>query len=131
MNNNENSNLFSGKSLRLGGSRKILNEGDNYFGDLSAILIDNLPLWAEMMSTPNSEISLMNKWDEKLSAIIETTTNEDVTSLAGVPSWMLIMLNKILKKKSVIISWNYGKTWRFIFMAGLTLNLIKINSKKF
>ena len=67
--NNENSNLFSGKSLRLGGSKKLYESNNNYFGDLSAILIDNLPMWAEMLSAPNNEISLMDKWDEKLKAI--------------------------------------------------------------
>lgn len=101
MNNNEDSNLFSGKSLRLGGSKKIQNNGNKYFGDLSAILIDNLPIWAELMSAPNNEISLMDKWDEKLNAIIKNTINEDVTSLAGVPSWMLIMINKILAEKNI------------------------------
>ena len=98
INNNENSNIFSGKSLRLGGSRKIYENNNNYFGDLSAILIDNLPVWAEIISTPNNSISLMDKWDEKIEAIIEGTLNEDVRSLAGVPSWMLTLLNKLLEK---------------------------------
>ena len=97
LNNNENSNMFLGKSLRLGGSRKIYENNDHYFGDLSAILIDNLPVWAELISTPNNEISLMDKWDEKISAIIKGTLQEDVRSLAGVPSWMLTLLNKLLE----------------------------------
>ena len=97
LNNNENSNMFLGKSLRLGGSRKIYENNDNYFGDLSAILIDNLPIWAELISTPNNEISLMDKWDEKIDAIIRGTLQEDVRSLAGVPSWMLTLMNKLLK----------------------------------
>ena len=97
LNNNENSNMFLGKSLRLGGSRKIYENNDHYFGDLSAILIDNLPVWAELISTPNNEISLMDKWDEKIAAIIRGTLQEDVRSLAGVPSWMLTLLNKLLE----------------------------------
>ena len=100
VNNNEDSNLFSGKSLRLGGSKKLYENNNYYFGDLSAILIDNLPLWAEMLSAPNNEISLMDKWDEKIKAIINSTLNENITSLAGVPSWMLILLNKILKERN-------------------------------
>ena len=97
LNNNENSNMFLGKSLRLGGSRKIYENNDHYFGDLSAILIDNLPVWAELISTPNNEISLMDKWDEKIAAIIKGTLQEDVRSLAGVPSRMLTLLNKLLE----------------------------------
>ena len=100
VNNNKDSNLFSGKSLRLAGSKKLYENNNNYFGDLSAILIDNLPLWAEMLSAPNNEISLMDKWDEKIKAIINSTLNENITSLAGVPSWMLILLNKILEERN-------------------------------
>ncbi|MDC0116867.1 GH3 auxin-responsive promoter family protein [Flavobacteriaceae bacterium] len=100
VNNNKDSNLFSGKSLRLGGSKKLYENNNNYFGDLSAILIDNLPLWAEILSAPNNEISLMDKWDEKIKAIINSTLNENITSLAGVPSWMLILLNKILEERN-------------------------------
>ncbi|MDA9339035.1 GH3 auxin-responsive promoter family protein [Flavobacteriaceae bacterium] len=100
VNNNKDSNLFSGKSLRLGGSKKLYENNNNYFGDLSAILIDNLPLWAEILSAPNNEISLMDKWDEKIKAIINSTLNENITSLAGVPSWMLILLNKISEERN-------------------------------
>jgi len=130
INNNKKSNLFSGKSLRLGGSRKILNKGDNYFGDLSAILIDNLPLWAEMMSTPNSEISLINDWDNKLIRIIETSIKENVTSLAGVPSWMLIMLNKVLKEKKFN---NISEVWKNLevyFHGGIDFKPYKNQFKK-
>lgn len=108
INNNTNSNLFSGKSLRLGGSRKLYENNNNYFGDLSAILIDNLPIWAEMISTPNNQISLIDKWDEKINAVIKNTINEDVTSLAGVPSWMLTLLNNVLyetKKTNISEVW--------------------------
>ena len=64
---------------------------------MSAILIDNLPIWAELISTPGNEISLMDKWDEKIDAIIKGTLQEDVRSLAGVPSWMLTLMNKLLE----------------------------------
>ena len=96
LNNNESSELFIGKSLRLGGSKQIYEDNNTYFGDLSAILIENMPIWAEFSSTPSNKISLMNEWEEKLSAIITETRNENVTSFAGVPSWMLVLLNKVL-----------------------------------
>ena len=130
INNNENSNLFSGKSLRLGGSKKILNDGNKYFGDLSAILIDNLPVWAEMMSTPNNEISLMDKWDEKLDAVISSTINEDVTSLAGVPSWMLIMINKVLKERKVNHVKEIWKNLEVYFHGGVDFKPYKNQFKK-
>lgn len=96
LNNNENSDLFLGKSLRLGGSSKIYENNNTYFGDLSAILIENMPIWAEFSSTPSNKISLMSEWETKLTAIINETKAENVTSFAGVPSWMLVLLNRIL-----------------------------------
>ncbi|MDN3676147.1 GH3 auxin-responsive promoter family protein [Flavobacterium paronense] len=96
LNNNENSEMFLGKSLRLGGSSQIYENNNTYFGDLSAILIENMPIWAEFSSTPSSKISLMSEWETKLAAIINETKNENVTSFAGVPSWMLVLLNRIM-----------------------------------
>jgi hypothetical protein len=97
LNNNENSQLFTGKSLRLGGSRQIYQDNNSFFGDLSAILIENMPIWAEFSSTPSSKVSLMSEWEAKIPAIINETIQENVTSFAGVPSWMLVLLNKVLE----------------------------------
>ncbi|UGS21471.1 GH3 auxin-responsive promoter family protein [Flavobacterium cyclinae] len=97
LNNNEDSQLFVGKSLRLGGSKQLYEDNNTFFGDLSAILIDNMPIWAEFSSTPSSKISLMGDWETKLPAIINETINENVTSLAGVPSWMMVLLQKTLE----------------------------------
>jgi hypothetical protein len=96
LNNNENSEMFLGKSLRLGGSSQIYENNNTYFGDLSAILIENMPIWAEFSSTPSSKVSLMSEWETKLTHIINETKNENVTSFAGVPSWMLVLLNRIM-----------------------------------
>jgi hypothetical protein len=98
LNNNENSEMFLGKSLRLGGSSQIYENNSTFFGDLSAILIENMPIWAEFSSTPNNKISLMNDWETKLCSIIKQVKNENVTSFAGVPSWMLVLLNRLLEE---------------------------------
>jgi len=108
LNNNENSQLFTGKSLRLGGSKELYKENGTVFGDLSAILIDNMPFWAEFSSTPSSKVSLMSDWEYKMQAIVDETINENVTSLTGVPSWMLVLLNNVLEttgKKSLLDIW--------------------------
>ncbi|MEO6347949.1 MAG: GH3 auxin-responsive promoter family protein [Aquaticitalea sp.] len=97
LNNNENSQMFTGKSLRLGGSKELYSENGTVFGDLSAILIDNMPFWAEFSSTPSSRVSLMSNWEHKMQAIVDETIQENVTSLAGVPSWMLVLLHNVLE----------------------------------
>jgi hypothetical protein len=98
LNNNENSEMFLGKSLRLGGSSQIYEDNATFFGDLSAILIENMPIWAEFSSTPNNKTSLLSDWETKLPAIINEVKNENVTSFAGVPSWMLVLMNKLLEE---------------------------------
>lgn len=97
LNNNEDSQLFTGKSLRLGGSKELYKENGTVFGDLSAILIDNMPFWAEFSSTPSNKVSLMSDWEYKMQAIVDETINENVTSLTGVPSWMLALINNVLE----------------------------------
>ncbi|WP_412983764.1 GH3 auxin-responsive promoter family protein [Pontimicrobium sp. IMCC45349] len=108
LNNNPESQLFTGKSLRLGGSKELYEENGTVFGDLSAILIDNMPFWAEFSSTPSSKVSLMSDWEYKMQAIVDETIQENVTSLAGVPSWMLVLLNNVLEttgKQSLFDIW--------------------------
>lgn len=93
------STIFKGKGLTLGGSHKIDNfSNKSYYGDLSAILIENLPFWTEFIRTPSQEIALLDKWEEKLEKIANETLKENVTSIAGVPSWNMVMIKYILEK---------------------------------
>jgi hypothetical protein len=97
-NNNEDSQLLTGKCLRLGGSSELYNNNNSYFGDLSAIIIQNLPFWAELSSTPSNKTSLMAEWETKMKAIVEESIPEKVTSLAGIPSWMMVLLQNVLEE---------------------------------
>ena len=101
LHNHPDSQLFLGKSLRLGGSKTLYEDKGTIYGDLSAILIDNMPFWAEFSSTPSNEVSLLSDWAVKLQAIVDETTKENVTSLAGVPSWMLVLLHEVMSTTQV------------------------------
>ncbi|WP_452225164.1 GH3 auxin-responsive promoter family protein [Lacinutrix chionoecetis] len=122
LNNNENSQLFTGKSLRLGGSKELYKENGTAFGDLSAILIDNMPFWAEFSSTPSNRVSLMSDWETKMAAIVNETVNENVTSLAGVPSWMLVLLNNILDKTDKTSLFDIWPNLEVYFHGGVNFN---------
>lgn len=92
--------LFDGKALILGGSkRKAEHNSKAQYGDLSAILIQNTPLWAEMFRTPPKSIALMDNWEDKIDKLAEYTMNQNITSISGVPSWMLIFLKRVLELK--------------------------------
>lgn len=92
--------MFEGKSLVMGGSGDLqeVSNASYYEGDLSAILMSNLPFWAQFKRTPSIEIALMDEWENKLELMAESTIGHDVRSISGVPSWMLVLLRKILSK---------------------------------
>jgi len=98
-NNNPDTEMFSGKSLTLGGSNQINNfDNDSYSGDLSAILIKNSPYWVELIRTPDKSIALLDGFEKKIEEIGKATVKENVTTISGVPSWTLILLKYILDK---------------------------------
>ncbi|WP_036151993.1 GH3 auxin-responsive promoter family protein [Maribacter forsetii] len=130
LNNNENSQLFTGKSLRLGGSKELYEDNGSLFGDLSAILIDNMPLWAEYSSTPSNKVSLMSEWESKLMAIIHESVQENVTSLAGVPSWMLVLMNKVLEETGKENLFQVWENLEVYFHGGVNFNPYKEQYKK-
>lgn len=122
LNNNPNSQLFTGKSLRLGGSMELYEDNGSFFGDLSAILIDNMPFWADWSSTPSSRVSLMSEWESKMQAIIQESIRENVTSLAGVPSWMLVLLNKVLAETGKEHLFELWENLEVYFHGGVSFN---------
>jgi hypothetical protein len=109
LNNHPQSRIFTGKSLTLGGSHQI----DQYnakmkSGDLSAIMIQNIPLWADLIRTPPARIALIGEWERKLETILKTTRNQNITALAGVPSWNLVMIKHLLEysgKRNLLEVW--------------------------
>jgi len=130
INNNEDAKLFTGKSLRLGGSSAIYEDNDTYFGDLSAIIIENMPFWADFSSSPKPEIALMGEWETKMDAIVEETIKENITSLAGVPSWMLVLLNKVLEKTGKDNILEVWPNLEVYFHGGVNFNPYKEQYKK-
>lgn len=109
INNNPESMIFSGKVLGMGGSYRMDNEtADTYHGDVSAILMENLPFWIQLIRTPDMSVALMDEWEEKLYRMAMITKDEDVTNITGVPSWTLVLLNKILE---ITGSTNIKEVW--------------------
>jgi hypothetical protein len=104
VNNFPDSKMFSGKGLAICGSHKI-NEYDlrsnSYYGDVSAVIMQNLPLWAKFVRTPSQEVSLMENWEEKIEKIAQITSLENVTNLSGVPTWTILLIQRIKELKKI------------------------------
>lgn len=94
--------FFSGKNLSIGGSQESKfsgNDTDFYTGNISAIVMKNLPFWAQFGRTPGLDVTMMNNWEEKMKKIAAITAQENVTSIAGSPMWILLLLQHILKEQ--------------------------------
>ncbi|WP_162429076.1 GH3 auxin-responsive promoter family protein [Pontibacter pudoricolor] len=101
--------LFTGKGLSIGGSHRPseLNAKVSC-GDVSAVIMQNLPIWAEAMRTPPLKVALMDKWEEKIEKMVELTVQENVTSMSGVPTWTYVLLKRILEftgKNNILEVW--------------------------
>ncbi|MCK9304079.1 MAG: GH3 auxin-responsive promoter family protein [Bacteroidales bacterium] len=99
LDSNPRSRLLEGKSLTLGGSVKIDESGNgkSRYGDLSAILISNSPPWAELKRAPGRSVALTEDFEQKIEQISKIAATLDVTNFSGVPSWNLVLINKILE----------------------------------
>jgi len=89
--------LFEGKSLVLSGSLHTAADSPFQAGDISAVLLENMPWWMHYFRAPSKEIALMGNWEEKLDRLAEAIIPEDITFLSGVPSWMLVLLKRVLE----------------------------------
>ena len=108
-NNYPESKIFSGKLLAIGGSHQISQlSSDIYYGDLSAVLIQNLPFWVSFMRTPDLSIALLDNWEEKVAKMGLATLHENVTNVSGVPTWTIVLFNWLLEhtgKSNILELW--------------------------
>ena len=95
---NPESDLLTGKGLVIGGSHQInaINE-ESHYGDLSAVLLQNTPFWSTWIRTPDLSIALMDEWEGKIESLAQSTIQENVTSISGVPTWTLVLIKRILE----------------------------------
>lgn len=108
-NNNPGTQIFSGKGLTLGGSHHLnIDNTESFYGDISAILMQNMPFWAQLIRTPELSIALMEKWEEKIEKMVAATVAENVTNISGVPTWTIVLAKRILEvtgKKNLLEVW--------------------------
>ena len=102
VNNYPETRLFTGKNLAVGGSQQINQldkNSESFTGDVSAVLMKNLPFWAQFSRTPSLDIALMDDWEAKVEKIARTTLDVNVTCMTGVPTWTIMILQRILELK--------------------------------
>jgi hypothetical protein len=107
--NNPDTKFFLGKALSIGGSlQPNTGDTDSYVGDVSAVVMKNLPIWAQFIRTPGLDVALMDKWEEKIEKMAQVTMQENVTSILGVPTWTIVLIRRILEitgKSNILEVW--------------------------
>ncbi len=97
--NHPDTRAFTGKGLSIGGSLAGNEFNPNsQIGDISAVVMKNLPPWAQAIRTPGLDLALLNTWEEKIERMAELTARQNVTSILGVPTWTLVLIERILQK---------------------------------
>lgn len=103
------SDIFSGKGLVMGGSHQINNASqESFYGDLSAVMMQNLPMWAQYLRTPDLSIAIMDNWDEKIEKMARATIHDNVSNISGVPTWTIVLIEKLFEisgKNNLIDIW--------------------------
>ena len=92
---------FERKVLMVGGSTDLKYNGVYYEGDLSGITTGNVPFYAQNFSKPGKEISKQKDWEKKLEEITKNAPNWDIGIICGVPAWIQILFQRIIKEYNV------------------------------
>jgi len=102
-NNYPDTKIFDGKGLTIVGSQQANQfdlSNESYYGDVSAVIMSNLPYWTKFVRTPSLDIALMDEWESKIEQIAKMTCEENVTSISGVPTWTILLLQRIMELKN-------------------------------
>ncbi len=89
--------LFSGKLLFLGGSTTLRKHGENWIGDNTGIMTMHIPPIMRRWHTPGQRVAGMTNWEQKIEAAAEISARHDVRMLSGVPSWIILFAEKVLR----------------------------------
>ncbi len=106
-NEDSTASLFKDRSLIMGGSIEKIN-AYSHTGDISAIILHHFPKIGRSFYTPDFTTALMAEWDKKIKKIATITSKQNVTLLAGVPTWTLVLFKEIIKqtgKKNISEVW--------------------------
>ncbi|MCS6820936.1 MAG: GH3 auxin-responsive promoter family protein [Microscillaceae bacterium] len=109
--NRPKTNFFLGRGMSIGGSIQP-NEwdasGKSFYGDISGVITKNLPMWAQWLRTPPVSVALMSNWEEKIAKMAELSIGKNITSILGVPTWTVVLMQYILErtgKKHILEVW--------------------------
>ncbi len=96
------SKAFQKGVLMLGGTTSLYEKGGYYEGDLSGIGVKNMPKWlSSLLYKPGQKISRQPVWEDRIKMIVEKASQWDVATVCGVPAWVQIVMEEIIRYYNV------------------------------
>lgn len=89
--------FFESGVLALGSSTNLEERNGHLEGEISGINAFNAPQWFDRFYKPGQEIAQIDDWDDRIEAIVEKADQWDIGAIAGIPSWILMMLKTVKK----------------------------------
>ncbi len=88
--------FFEKEILMLGSSTDLDRSDHALEGEISGISASNIPFWFQGYYKPGKDISQISDWDERVLKIAERAPHWDIGALSGIPSWMELMMKKVI-----------------------------------
>ncbi len=88
--------LYTKDMMMLGGSSDLKDQGGYFAGDLSGINASKPPFWLRPYYKPGAKISRISDWDVRINEIVKKAPEWDVGFLVGIPSWLQLMMERII-----------------------------------
>jgi hypothetical protein len=91
------SDFFETEFMMLGSSTNLVEKDDHLEGEISGISASRIPFWFKGYYKPGEDIAKIDDWDERVQHIAENAKNWDIGALSGIPSWLELMLKKVIE----------------------------------
>ncbi|HKL91178.1 MAG TPA: GH3 auxin-responsive promoter family protein, partial [Allomuricauda sp.] len=88
--------FFEKEIMMLGSSTNLQERDGKKEGEISGISASNIPFWFKKYYKPGDQIAKIDDWDERVLSIAQNAKNWDIGALSGIPSWMELMLKKVI-----------------------------------
>lgn len=89
--------VFESSVLMLSSSAELERHRNGHLeGEISGINVHKFPEWYELFYRPGKDIATIDNWDERVKEIAKNAADWDIGAIAGIPSWVLLMLKEIM-----------------------------------
>lgn len=89
--------FFEKKIMMLGSSTDLQENNNHLEGEISGISASNIPFWFKGFYKPGEDIAKIDDWDTRVLHIAKNAKNWDIGALSGIPSWIELMLQKVIE----------------------------------